>query len=488
MRFRYPDSFTRLLLISFMVVALPLLLALGQSLRTVERAVERSEKAVYEAARSGRNGRLLTEHVRQMERTLRRYLVLGDTDLLGQFDQLHVRFRQTADEMGSQQLGEVQLKQLRLLAEREAEMYRALRADPRPARARELAGRFGELADLSQSVLDEANQAIDREVELMRESARGERARAFWLALAALPLAGLAALAFTWLIARPVRQIDGAIRRLGDADFESPVSVSGPRDLEYLGERLDWLRQRLAEVEQQKAGFLRGVSHELKTPLTALREGADLLGEGAAGALSEEQQALVAILRNKSLQLQGLIDDLLNYHKARSQAAALACGDLDFAQLVRLTLEEHAVPMRARGLSADLAGLSSVIVHADADKVRTMVDNLLTNAVKFSPQGGVITLRGWGEAQSLVFEVQDQGPGIAPGDEKRIFELFYQGKHRPQGPIPGSGLGLAIARELALLHGGRLELRGGGPGACFRLTLPLRMARARSKEGEALHA
>lgn len=482
MRFRYPDSFIRLLLISFLVVALPLLLALGQSLRTVERAVERSEKAVYEAAKSGRNGRLLTEHVRQMERTLRRYLVLGEADLLAQFDQLHVRFRQTADEMAGQQLGEVQLKQLRLLAEREAEIYRSLRADPRPPRARELAGRFGELSDLSQAVLDEANQAIDREVELMRGTARGERARAFWLGLAALPLAGLAALAFTWLIARPVRQIDGAIRKLGDADFNSPVIVSGPRDLVYLGERLDWLRQRLAEVEQQKDAFLRGVSHELKTPLTALREGAELLGEGAAGALTQEQQALAGILRNKSLQLQGLIDNLLNYHKARSQGGELARAEVDFAGLVRLTLEEHAVPLRARRLTVDAAGLQGVTVHGDADKLRTIVDNLLTNAVKFSPQGGVITLRAHAEAQSLVFEVQDQGLGVAPGDEKRIFELFYQGKHRPQGPVPGSGLGLAIARELALLHGGRLELVKGGPGACFRLALPLQAQAAALRE------
>jgi two-component system sensor histidine kinase GlrK len=485
-RFRYPDSFTRLLLISFVVVALPLLLALAQSLRTVERAVERSEKAVYEAARSGRNGRLLTEQVRQMERTLRRYLVLGEADLLAQFDQLHVRFRQTADEMGGQQLGEVQLKQLRLLAEREAEMYRSLRADPRPARARELAGKIAELSDLSQAVLDEANQAIDREVELMRESARGERARAFWLGLPALPLAGLAALAFTWLIARPVRQIDGAIRKLGDADFETPIAVRGPRDLEYLGERLDWLRQRLAEVEQQKDAFLRGVSHELKTPLTALREGAELLGEGAAGSLSEEQQALVGILRNKSLQLQGLIDDLLNYQKARSRGVELANAEVDFTRLVRSTLEDHAVPLRARGLTVDTVALQGVSVHADANKLRTIVDNLLTNAVKFSPQGGVITLRAQAEAQSLVFEVQDQGPGVAPGDEKRIFELFYQGKHRPQGPVPGSGLGLAIARELALLHGGRLELVLGGQGACFRLSLPWRAGTSTARE--AAHA
>ena len=475
MRFHYPNSFIRLLLLSFLVVALPLLVALGQAARGIERAVERGEKAVYEAAQIGRNGRLLTEHVRQMERTLRRYLVLGDPELIPQFDQLHMRFRQTASEMAQQHLGQLQSGQLDRLIEREAAMYRAFRANPRPSGAKELAVYFADLNELSQAVLDEGSQAIDREVELMRENARGERLLTLWLSLAALPLALLAALGFTWVIARPIRQIDGAIRQLGDADFNSPVAVTGPRDLEYLGERLDWLRLRLGEVEEQKAHFLRGVSHELKTPLTALREGAELLGEGAAGALSDEQQALVAILRKKSLQLQGLIDDLLSYHKAHSRAARPHLAPLDFAALVREVLQEQQVSIRTRRLRVGVdpaVDPGAVPVVADADKVRTIVDNLLSNAIKFSPPDGRIVLRIKTETGGLIFEVEDQGPGVALQDEERIFDLFYQGKHRPQATVPGSGLGLAIARELAQLHGGRLELIRGGLGACFRLSLP----------------
>lgn len=472
MKFHYPNSFTRLILLGFAVVALPLLVALGQAARDIDRAVERSEKAVYEAAKIGRNGRLLTEHVRQMERTIRRYLVLGDADLIGQFDQLHLRFRQTAGEMSHQQLGDSQLKQLNRLIEREAAMYAAFRANPRPAGAKELAGYFAELPELAQAVLDEGNQAIDREVELMRANARGERLRTLWLTLAALPLALLAGLYFTWVIARPIRQIDGAIRRLGDADFDAAIAVTGPRDLQYLGERLDWLRRRLAELEEQKAHFLRGVSHELKTPLTALREGAELLGEGALGQLNPDQRELVAILRNKSLQLQALIDNLLNYHKAQSRTAALNLSRFDFAALVRAVAAEQAVSVAARRLQLT-ADLEALPVVADADKVRTIIDNLLTNAIKFSPPGGGIALRAHAGAGKLRFEVTDQGPGVAQEDGERIFDLFYQGRHRPQTPVPGSGLGLAIARELAQLHGGSLDLVGRGPGACFRLILPL---------------
>ena len=118
---------------------------------------------------------------------------------------------------------------------------------------------------------------------------------------------------FTILIARPIRQIDAAIRRLGQADFSVPVQVGGPEDLQQLGERLDWMRQRLADLEQQKNRFLRQMSHELKTPLTALREGAELLSEEVVGKLTPEQREIAEILRHNSIELQKLIEDLLSY-------------------------------------------------------------------------------------------------------------------------------------------------------------------------------
>ncbi|HYM28768.1 MAG TPA: histidine kinase dimerization/phospho-acceptor domain-containing protein, partial [Steroidobacteraceae bacterium] len=134
------------------------------------------------------------------------------------------------------------------------------------------------------------------------------------------------ALALTRLIARPIAEIDLAIRQLGDADFERPIRVHGPDDLQSLGERLEWLRRRLIELEAQKNRFLRHLSHDLKTPLAALREGTELLNDQVAGPLAPPQQQVVAIMRDNSVKLQRLIEELLGYQRALHAASGLQIG------------------------------------------------------------------------------------------------------------------------------------------------------------------
>ena len=120
------------------------------------------------------------------------------------------------------------------------------------------------------------------------------------------------------LIARPIRQLDQAIRQMGTADFTHAIEVNGPQDLRYLGQRLEWLRSRLHELEEQQNRFLRHVSHELKTPLTAVREGAELLRDRVGRRPSPGQWDIVRIVRENTLQLQKLIEDLLTYHQTRA--------------------------------------------------------------------------------------------------------------------------------------------------------------------------
>jgi two-component system sensor histidine kinase GlrK len=144
----------------------------------------------------------------------------------------------------------------------------------------------------------------------------------YWQLVALVPVALFLVIGATILILKPIRQIEGALHRLGEGDFTRPVSVSGPRDLEALGRQLDWVRMRLVELEEQKTRFMRQVSHELKTPLSAIREGAELLGDGSVGALSQDQLEVARILRQNALRLQRLIEDLLNYHTVQFQSPA----------------------------------------------------------------------------------------------------------------------------------------------------------------------
>lgn len=469
----YPRSFLGLLLLAFLVVAAPLVIAFYNAAVYVEQLAGQSQSAVSQAARASRGSRLLVEQTTALERVVRQYLILDDEELLGDYVRFRANFKTNTSELSLQPLDELQLRELNSTIDMEQSLYEQLIGKPvRGQDKTALVGGYMVLSDLARNVLKTSNALIDREVESMQRA--GEHAqRILWLQLAAtIPLSVLLAIGVTFFIARPIRQLDQAIRRLGAGEFEGDIRVVGPADLEYLGGRLDWLRQRLIELEQQKRLFLRHVSHELKTPLTALREGSELLVEGTAGPLSQGQREIVEILRQKSLQLQRLIEDLLNYHRAQESMGRLELKAVRLDQVVEQVLEDHRLAVRARGIGADLH-LNPVTLLADEEKLRAVAANLVSNAVKYSPDGGMISLALRQEGDEVVFDIGDAGPGIPARDRERIFDWFYQGRDAHQGRLRGSGLGLAIAREFVLAHRGRIEvLQESGPGAHFRVILP----------------
>jgi two-component system sensor histidine kinase GlrK len=230
----------------------------------------------------------------------------------------------------------------------------------------------------------------------------------------------------------------------------------------------------LSELEQQQTRFLRHVSHEIKTPLTAVREGAELLRDNVAGRLSPEQQDIVRIVRENTLSLQKLIEDLLAYHQARAlEPATLA--PVHLSEVVRRVLREQKLAAIARMIDFDTS-LASLVVAGDSEKIRTVVDNLVSNAIKYSPRKGAIEIALFEQDGFAVLDVSDHGPGIAPEERERVFESFYSGKAPVDGKVKGSGLGLAIARDYAIAQSGRIEVldrSDGKRGVRFRVWLPL---------------
>jgi len=254
--------------------------------------------------------------------------------------------------------------------------------------------------------------------------------------------------------------------------------VRGPEDLRYLGRRLDWLRRRLDEFETQKNRFLRHVSHELKTPLTALREGAELLHDQVAGPLSPAQRQVVSIMRDNSVKLQRLIEELLDYQRALHAAASLEVKPVLLDTLVVEAARAHELAARSKELRLEVDA-EPAMLEADPDKLRSIIDNLVSNAVKFTPPGGRITVKARVQSGEAVIEVIDSGPGVAPEERESIFDLFFRGRGKGEGArIKGSGLGLAIARELVEAHGGQIAVVPEGSSGHFRVTLPRRSARA----------
>ena len=179
------------------------------------------------------------------------------------------------------------------------------------------------------------------------------------------------------------------------------------------------------------------------------------------------------IVRENTLSLQKLIEDLLTYHQTRAMEPQ-TLGPVFLPDVVGRVVREHKLAALARMIAFE-PDLKPAQVIGDGDKIRTIVDNLVSNAIKYSPRSGAIRINLRTEDGFAVLDVVDQGHGVDPGDRQKIFESFYQGKPPAEGRVKGSGLGLAIAREYALAHGGRIEVldrSDGRRGAQFRLMLP----------------
>jgi two-component system, NtrC family, sensor histidine kinase GlrK len=469
----YPRSLQRLLAIGFAVVAAPLVLALVNAALSVQDLARQSESTIGQAAQAARGSRLLMEQALSMERVVRQYVILNDTGLVVDYAKIRANFKQTTSELSLLPLDEAQLAALNRTIDREQALYQML-GEPLGTEAQraQLVQGFVGLSEMAKEVLNQSNLLIDREVNRVRASAADTQRGLYTQLYAALVLGLLIALLFAFLIAKPIGQLDRAIRQLGAAQFTAPIRVRGPGDLEYLGQQLEWLRHRMVALEEQKVRFLGHVSHELKTPLTALREGAELLADGTAGPLSAQQREIVSILQANGVQLQRLIEGLLDYQRTVAAIGQLDRKPLDVADVARSVADAHKLVAASRSIKLEVSAYPTP-AFADRDKLRTLLDNLVSNAVKHSPEGGTVTIGVSQSGGTACVDVIDRGPGVANENREKVFDWFFQGA-RPLGErIQGSGLGLAITHELVRAHDGTIELVDAPAGAHFRVRLPI---------------
>ena len=291
-----------------------------------------------------------------------------------------------------------------------------------------------------------------------------------------MPVTAVILMVFVSLLVRPIRQIDQAISELGRGTFSRAILVQGPSDLQRLGRQLEWLRVRLLDLATEKNRFLRHISHELKTPLANIREGTELMIEGAVGPLDANQREVVTILRENGIKLQRMIENLLSFSAWQAKSVGLELSEFELQPLVRSVVEAQTLTLAAHRIQLDMK-VQEVEVTADRSKLRLILDNLLSNAVKFTPDGGTIFIHALLFRGQLVLDVADTGPGIPGEDRERVFEAFYTGKGRQGGHVRGTGIGLSVVMEFVQAHGGTIELVDGvHSGAHFRIRLPVREA------------
>jgi signal transduction histidine kinase len=281
----------------------------------------------------------------------------------------------------------------------------------------------------------------------------------------------LAALLLWWLSRRltdPVLALTRATRAVaaGSYDVEIP-EPKGSDEVSLLSDRFRRMVEKLAEAEKLKRSFLMSVSHELRTPLTAIRGHVEALREGIVHD-PEQVAASLDVIAAEADRLERLVGDVLDLAKLQAHRFTVRQEEVDMDRLLDHAYGAFAEEARHRRIDYRLEtnGDGATIV-SDGDRVLQVISNLLSNAFKWTPDGGSIELSLLRSNGALEVEVSDSGPGIGRADRERIFQPFISQDSN------GTGLGLPIARELAIALGGRIELDSEpGRGSRFRLVLP----------------
>lgn len=466
-----PRSFSGLILACLLLVAVPLVAPVLYGAESITRLATESRAIVSQAEQIGRYSRILVNQLEKMEHGVRLSRILNDASLLDGYFQSRIRFHQALAALGRLPLTPDQLNMLARVKAADQEIYARVNALPAGGQPRNLSIDFTTLQEAVGTFASSGDAEIEHEMDTLQATVERASAVALWLAALLVPFAILLAASAARLITIPIRQINAAIQSMGSGELSNAVHIDGPQDLQRLGDKLEWLRVSLLELERQKTTFLQHVSHELKTPLTSLREGAGLLNEGIAGELSDKQKEITAILLENSIVLQKRIEDLLNFNALQTGKAVLASRTLPLRHVLDSVIQDHGLALQIKGIRV-LLDCREEAVHGDEQKLRIILDNLLSNAIKYSPRGSAIHIKVARNGGSIRIDVADNGPGVALEDRERIFDAFYQGRPPAHESAKGTGLGLAIAKDYALAHGGKLELVEQKTGAHFRLTLP----------------
>lgn len=271
----------------------------------------------------------------------------------------------------------------------------------------------------------------------------------------ALGLAGVA----SYTILRPLRQLQGHIKEIGQGKFGQPLQIKAPAELTDLVDTVNWMGGKLQELDDMKTEFLAHVSHELRTPMASIQEGTHLLLDEIPGPLTQEQRTTLRIMADSSRRLIHLISTILDLSKMEAGMMEYRIVPVDLKRVASISINKVRLLADSKHIQLVFECMGErAWVKADAPRVEQVLDNLLSNALKFGPEGSIVKLQMKPDLDAGVLDiaVSDSGPGIAAEDLPHIFERFYQGRTKAKNSSAGSGLGLALAKKVVEAHEGRI--------------------------------
>jgi two-component system, NtrC family, sensor histidine kinase GlrK len=342
-------------------------------------------------------------------------------------------------------------------------------------------------SEISDGFIEKTNELIrvrEQIVQNKTTTARDEALNASrmiaWFAIGGTILAFLLAYVQARSISRPLDRLAREMRRLGKGEPVHPKTFKAPPEVHELASTFYSMADELAELDRLKSDFTAHVSHELRTPLTAIREGTALMLEKIPGPLTSSQEEILEVVRDHSDKLYSAICSILDLNKMEVEMMEYDIAPCDLSAVIQKSLVNIRLIAENRQVLVDATCSSELpFVYADERRMQQVLDNLLSNALKFTPEGGKVCvtanpLRLTSEKARLVeVRVSDNGAGIPESDLERVFTKFFQSHQDRTQKYRGTGLGLAIAHHIVHAHKGRIWVESMvGKGSTFAFTIP----------------
>jgi signal transduction histidine kinase len=289
------------------------------------------------------------------------------------------------------------------------------------------------------------------------------------IALAAGVLAALASAGFLAVrITRDLARLSAAAAQVADGTFTGQLPIRRRDEVGELAQAFQRMAAQLQEIDRSKEEFFAQVSHEFRTPLTAMREATSLLRDRVAGPIAEKQDRLLEIIGSSCERLLRLVNQILELSRIRARLQTIEPRRVHLTAVMESALQELRPQAEARHLDLRASAENGVAVEGDEEQLTEVFVNLVGNAIKYTPEGGRVQVRLARRDDGVEIEVGDNGPGIPEQDLPHVFDRFWQAR----GVEGGSGLGLAIVKSIVEAHGGRVWA-GSEPGEGTRFTVRL---------------
>jgi signal transduction histidine kinase len=447
------------------------------SLRAVGRLVSVNREITTQTVPALRLTSVLHEELGALARLEARLLILRDPRYAALWEERAVRVREGLDRLGEL----VHTTRERAFLAEASVVFDMYRSSVSAEHARLLKDRKAPVELEMRAEAEQVERALDglleathaRVVAAQAEAARLE-ARTWTGVMTALGTAVALALVGTGLLAfrmtRSLRRLSEATAAVAAGSFRDPIDASGRDEIGALARSFNAMAAQLRRMDETKEEFFATLSHELRSPLTSVREAAHLLRDGVPGTLNPKQTRLVTLISRSTDRLLRLVNQILELSRLRAGVLPLARESVDMAQVVARGVEELRPQAEEAGLTLERERVGTRFdCVGDEDRLLQVVVNLVANAVRFTPRGGRVAVRLVDAGDELELQVEDTGVGIPAAALPHIFDSWRQA-HRDRG---GTGLGLAVVRGIVQAHQGRVTVESSeGKGSRFSVLMP----------------